>query len=206
MPSVGTCGSNGRPVVGDEPISRAVRAGCSLAAPFRQRSKSGAALQAATSRGSNVDRQHRWSRCRFLGIFDISVGCPLAISADARANAQDVGESVCGPITTKRLERLARVYLALNADDAFLPPPASRCQRSIRPGSFGFKARASGSDCFRESRSWRRRVRAARCSWISSTRSCAIVRPQGTHRQGARRTAAYPRPKGVARIPGLDED
>ena len=143
---------------------------------------------------------------RFLGIFDISVGCPLAISADARANAQDAGESVCGPITTKRLERLARVYFAPNAEGAFSPAQASRCQRSIRPGSLGFKARASGSDCFRESRSLRRRLRAARCSWIWSTRSCAIVRPQGTHRQGARRTAAYPRPKGVARIPGLDED
>ena len=74
---------------------------------------------------------------RFLGTFAISVGCLLAISADALANAQDAGESVCGPITTKRLERLARVYLALNADDAFLPPPASRCPRSIRPGSLG---------------------------------------------------------------------
>ena len=62
---------------------------------------------------------------RFLGIFDISVGCPLAISADARANAQDAGESVCGPITTKRLERLARVYLALNPDGAFSQALAS---------------------------------------------------------------------------------
>jgi hypothetical protein len=74
---------------------------------------------------------------RFLGTFAISVGCLLAIGSDAWANAQDAGESVCGPITTKRLERLARVYLALNADGAFAPAPASRCQRSIRPGSLG---------------------------------------------------------------------
>jgi|GEM_PF-3214821 len=62
---------------------------------------------------------------RFLGTFAISVGCLLATSADALANAQDAGESVCGPITTKRLERLAQVYLALNADGAFSPTLAS---------------------------------------------------------------------------------
>ena len=98
--------------------------------------------------------------------------------------------------------------------DAFWPPalmlwPTRRMQARAsadrsRPngsrGSLGFTLHSTPTTRFR------RRLRAARCSWISSTRSCAIVRPQGTHRQGTRRTAAYPRPKGVARIPGLDED
>lgn len=62
---------------------------------------------------------------RFLGTFAISVGCLLAIGSDAWANAQGAAESVCGLITTKRLKRLARVYLAPNADGAFAPALAS---------------------------------------------------------------------------------
>ena len=92
-------------------------------------------LASASNRAQPFRPQHRGvpmsistivgRAARFLGTFAISVGCLLATSADALANAQDAGESVCGPITTKRLERLARVYLALNADGAFAPALAS---------------------------------------------------------------------------------
>ena len=92
-------------------------------------------LASASNRAQPFRPQHRGvpmsistivgRAARFLGTFAISVGCLLATSADALANAQDAGESVCGPITTKRLERLARLYLALNADGAFAPALAS---------------------------------------------------------------------------------